>query len=263
MLESLLIYLLIGAAAGSTAGLLGFGGGVVIVPALYMVFSMQNMPADMIMHMAVGTSLATIVFTSLPSIYTHHQKRAVQWSLVVKLLPGLVLGVVAGSLLADQLSSDLLRILFGLFELLVAAQMMFTLIPEAKKMALHNGIYSVAGGVTGGVSALMGIGGGSVMVPFLSWCGINMRSAVATSAACGFPLALFGALSFMVLGQAEKQNIEWSWGYIYLPALLGILLASIVFARLGAKLAHRVPMLILKRVFAVVLLLIAIRMLWG
>ena len=263
MLESLFIYLLIGAAAGTTAGLLGLGGGAVIVPALYMVFSAQNMPAEMIMHMAVGTSLATIIFTSLSSIYTHHQKGAVQWPLVAKLLPSLVLGVVAGSLLADQLSSDLLRILFGLFELLVAAQMMFTLIPEAQKKDQRGVVYSVAGGVTGGVSALMGIGGGSVMVPFLSWCGINMRGAVATSAACGFPLALFGALSFIVLGQGENQNIEWTWGYIYLPALLGILLASIVFARLGAKLAHRVPLLILRRVFAGVLLLIAIKMLWG
>jgi len=263
MLESLFIYLLIGAAAGTTAGLLGLGGGAVIVPALYMVFSAQNMPAEMIMHMAVGTSLATIIFTSLSSIYTHHQKGAVQWPLVAKLLPSLVLGVVAGSLLADQLSSDLLRILFGLFELLVAAQMMFTLIPEAQKTDQRGVVYSVAGGVTGGVSALMGIGGGSVMVPFLSWCGINMRGAVATSAACGFPLALFGALSFIVLGRGENQNIEWTWGYIYLPALLGILLASIVFARLGAKLAHRVPLLILKRAFAGVLLLIAIKMLWG
>lgn len=257
-----LIYLLVGALAGSTAGLLGLGGGAVIVPALYMVFTAHGMPADSIMHMAVGTSLATILFTSLSSIYTHHQHGAVQWPLVARLSPGIVLGVVAGSVLADNLDSEMLRVIFGVFELLVAMQMLFTLIPNAAEgKSTSNSVLFGAGGVTGGISALIGIGGGSVMVPFLSWCGYNMRLAVATSAACGFPIALFGSGSFMLLG--SDTAIDGALGYVYLPALFGILLASVLFAHYSARLAHHLPLLWLKRIFAVVLLLIGVKMIMG
>lgn len=260
----ILIYLLVGALAGTSAGLLGLGGGVVIVPALYMVFTAQGMPAELVMHMAVGTSLATIIFTSISSIYTHHQHNAVQWPLVQRLVPGIILGVLAGSVLADNLDSSWLRMIFGLFEIFVAAQMLFTLIPNvAAGRKIGDGIMLGAGGVTGSISALIGIGGGSVMVPFLSWCGLNMRLAVATSAACGFPIALFGSGSFMLLGADNNDAISNALGYIYLPALLGILVTSMLFARLSAKLAHRLPVLLLKRVFAIVLLLIGIKMVVG
>ncbi len=258
-----LIYLLVGAFAGTTAGLLGLGGGVVVVPALYMVFSAQGMSNELIMHMAVGTSLATIVFTSVSSIYTHHQHGAVQWSLVRYLAPGIIVGVILGSLLADAMNSDTLRMIFGLFELAVAAQMLFSLIPNARMGMPGWFTFSAAGGVTGGVSALMGIGGGSVMVPFLSWCGLNMRLAVATSAACGFPIALFGAGSFILLGREGNEGLTWALGYVYLPALLGILLASMLFARLSAHLAHRLPLLLLKRIFALFLFVVGVKMLLG
>lgn len=261
--ELLLIYVAVGVVAGTTAGLLGLGGGVIIVPVLYVVFTAQEMPADVVMHMAVGTSLATIVFTSITSIYTHHQQGAVQWSLVRQLLPGVVLGVIAGSFIANQLNSSVLRILFGVFELFIAAQMLFSLIPKSQCIYQNHLVYSIAGGVTGGVSALLGIGGGSMMVPFLIWCGANMRLAVATSAACGFPIALFGSASFMLLGADNNAAVSHSLGYIYLPALLGILVASMLFARLSAQLVHRLPVLLLKRVFAIVLLLIGIKMVVG
>ncbi|VAW83937.1 Uncharacterized UPF0721 integral membrane protein [hydrothermal vent metagenome] len=263
MFDLLLIYLALGVLAGTTAGLLGLGGGAVIVPVLYMVFSAQGVSADLVMHMAIGTSLATIIFTSITSTYTHHQQRAVQWQLVRSLLPAIVLGIVAGSFLADQLNSVTLRVFFGLFELLIAAQMFFTLIPPSQQIKQKQWLYTLAGSVTGVISALLGIGGGSVMVPFLHWSGVNMRKAIATSAACGFPIGLFGALSFILLGQGDNQQQPWSLGYIYLPALLGILLTSIVSARLSARLAHRLPLPLLKKIFAIVLALVGLKMIFG
>ncbi len=263
MFELLPIYLVLGVLAGTTAGLLGLGGGVIIVPALYMVFSAQGLPIESVMHMAIGTSLATIVFTSMSSIYTHHQQGAVQWPLVKSLLPAIVLGVVAGSFLADQLNSTTLRLLFGLFALLIAAQMIFTLIPPSRKIAQKRWFYTLAGSLTGAVSALLGIGGGSVMVPFLHYCGINIRKAIATAAACGFPIGLFGAVSFILLGQNGSQQQPWSLGYINLPALLGILLTSILSARLSAKLAHKLPLPLLKKIFASVLALVGLKMIIG
>ncbi len=264
MVESLLIYLVLGAVAGATAGLLGLGGGVIIVPALFLLFSAQGLPSEQVMHMAIGTSLATIIFTSLASIYTHHQQQGVEWLRVRQLLPGILLGVVVGSLIADQLDSHSLRLFFGFFELFVAAQILFSLIPKSQRTVHSRWAYSIAGGVTGAVSALLGIGGGSLMVPFLSWSGVNMRHAIATSAACGFPIALMGTASFIWLGQGSHQGVlPWAVGYIYLPALVGILLTSILAARLSAKLAHSVPQLILKRVFAAVLVLVGLKMILG
>lgn len=248
--------------AGTTAGLLGLGGGAIIVPALYIIFTQQGMPSELIMHMAIATSLATIIFTSIASIHAHHQHNAVQWPLVMRLTPWIMLGVLAGTLLADKLSSDLLRIIFGLFEILVALQMLFSLIPHASiKQQISTTLVCSAGVVTGVISALMGIGGGSVMVPFLSWLGMNIRHAVATSAACGLPIALFATISFMLL--ADDQTQTGALGYIYLPALFGILITSLLFAQLGAKLAHRLPVQLLKRVFAILLLLIGVKMVLG
>ncbi len=264
VLDSLLIYLALGALAGTTAGLLGLGGGVIIVPALYLLFSAQGVSTELVMHMAIGTSLATIIFTSLPSIYSHHQQKGVQWSLVRQLLPGILLGVVVGSLLADQLDSRTLQIFFGFFEWVVAAQILFSLIAKSPHTAHSRWLYSAAGSVTGVVSALLGIGGGSLMVPFLSWCGINMRHAIATSAACGFPIALLGTVSFIWLGlESHQETLPWAVGYIYLPALAGILLTSLLAARLSAQLAHSVPQLILKRIFAAVLVVVGFKMILG
>ncbi|MCF6218265.1 MAG: sulfite exporter TauE/SafE family protein [Gammaproteobacteria bacterium] len=264
MIEGLFIYLALGLIAGATAGLLGLGGGVIIVPALYMLFGAQGLPSEQVMHMAIGTSLATIIFTSLSSIYSHHQQGSVQWPQLRQLLPGIILGVVAGSLMADQLESRTLRILFGFFELLVAAQILFSLIPKSPRSAHSRWVYSVAGSATGAVSALLGIGGGSLMVPFLSWCGVNMRRAVATSAACGFPIALVGTASFIWLGEANHQQaLPWAVGYIYLPALAGILLTSLLTARLSAQRVHKIPQLILKRIFAAVLVLVGLKMILG
>jgi hypothetical protein len=263
ILETLLIYLAIGTLAGITAGLLGLGGGAVIVPALYMVFIAQQMPEQMIMHMAVGTSLATIVFTSLSSIRAHHKRGAVMWPVVKAMSPGIILGTILGTLIANQLSSDDLRIIFGVCEILIALQMGLDVIPEGNHhLPGRFGLFN-AGGITGIISALIGIGGGSVTVPFLHWCKVNMRNAVATSSACGFPIAIVATVSYIITGWQETKSLEWSVGFIYLPALLGIIFASVTVAPLGARLAHHLPLLALKKIFALVLALIGIKMLLG
>jgi uncharacterized membrane protein YfcA len=257
------IFLGLGAVAGTLAGLLGVGGGLVIVPVLALVFRHGGFDPAIIMHLAIGTSLATIVFTSISSVRAHHRRGAVLWSLVWRLAPGIVLGALLGAALADAMQSLWLSRLFGGFELLVALQMALGLRP-----APHRGLPGAAGmlgagGVIGTVSAIVGIGGGTLTVPFLSWCNVQMRNAVATSSACGLPIAVAGALGFVLTGLGTPGLPAWSTGYVYWPAFLGIVIASVAFAPLGAALAHRLPAAGLKRVFAVLLAVIGMRFLLG
>ncbi|WP_127478355.1 sulfite exporter TauE/SafE family protein [Sulfurivermis fontis] len=256
-----LIYLALGAFAGTLAGMLGVGGGLVIVPVLAWAFAGLAFDQGVIMHLAVGTSLATIVFTSLSSVRAHHRRGAVRWPAVWQLLPGIVLGVFLGALLAAGLPTAALRNVFGVFELLVAAQMGFSLLPEAHRALPGRIGMSAAGTVIGGVSAIVGIGGGTLTVPFLLWCGVAMRQAVATSAACGLPIAVAGAVAFAWTGSGNAGLPAQALGYLYLPALFGIAVSSILFAPLGAWLAHSLPTTALKRFFALFLALLGVRML--
>ncbi len=260
-MEILLLYILLGAFVGVLAGLFGVGGGLVIVPVLVFIFKGQGISAEVIMHLAIGTSLATIVITSISSVRAHHQHGAVLWPAFRRLTPGIVVGALLGSYIVDHLPNDTLRIIFGVFELLVAAQMGLSL-----KTAPHRQLpgwpgMSLAGIIIGKVSAIIGIGGGTLTVPFLVWCNAGMRQAVATSAACGLPIAIAGTVGFMVTGWNEPQLPAWSSGYIYWPAFAGIALASVLFAPLGAKLAHTLPADKLKRYFAILLAFLGLRML--
>jgi uncharacterized membrane protein YfcA len=245
------------------AGLLGVGGGLIIVPALAWIFRLQGVSGEVIMHTAVGTSLATIVITSISSVYAHHRRGAVLWPVFWRLTPGIVIGALVGAAVADALPSDALQRVFAVFVLTVSAQMGF-----GAKPAAHRGLpgasgMTTAGGVIGSVSAIVGIGGGSLTVPFLSWCNIAIRNAVATSAACGLPIAVAGAFGFVLTGWDNEGLPPWSAGYVYGPALLGIVAASILSAPFGAKLAHTLPTHALKRVFAVFLAFVGINMLVG
>lgn len=252
----------LGAFAGLLAGLLGVGGGLVIVPVLALIFHQAGMTPSVIMHMAIGTSLATIVFTSLSSVWAHHRHGAVMWTAFRDLTPGIVFGAMLGAMVADSLPSDSLKTFFGLFELMVALQMGLNILPSPK-FGLPGAVgMGVAGGVIGMVSAIVGIGGGTMTVPFLQWCHVSMRQAVATSAACGLPIALTGAVGFLITGWGEAAIPEAGTGYIYWPAFLGIVAASIVFAPLGARLAHWLPAPLLKRFFSLFLALLAMGMLW-
>ena len=260
-LLTLLFYLVLGVFAGVMAGLLGVGGGLIIVPALAWIFHHQQVGDAIIMHLAIGTSLATIVVTSISSVRAHHRRGAVLWPVFWRLTPGIVIGAWVGAAIADALPSAVLSKVFAVFVLAVAAQMGFGAKPSPhRELPGKVGMWS-AGGVIGSISAIVGIGGGSLTVPFLSWCNTAIRQAVATAAACGLPIALAGTLGFIVTGLNTAGRPDWSFGYIYFPALVGIVLTSTLSAPLGARLAHTLPTEVLKKVFAIFLTLVGIKML--
>lgn len=263
ILPTLLFYLLLGAFAGVMAGLLGVGGGLIIVPALAWIFQHQQIAETALMHLAIGTSLATIIATSISSVRAHHQRGAVLWPTVWRLTPGIVTGAWLGAAVADALSSFALQKVFAVFVLLMAAQMGFGAKPAPHRDLPKTAGMLATGGVIGAVSAIVGIGGGSLTVPFLSWCNVPIRQAVATSAACGLPIALAGALGFVVTGLNAPGLPAWSLGYVYGPALLGVALTSMLFAPLGARLAHTLPTEMLKKIFAAFLAVIGVKMLLG
>ena len=263
MLTTLLLYLALGAFAGVMAGMLGVGGGLIIVPVLAWIFGRQSVSDALIMHLAIGTSLASIVITSISSIRAHHQRGAVLWPAFWRLTPGIVIGAWLGAAVADLLSSAALTKIFAVFVLMVAAQMAFGAKPAPQRELPKPTGMAATGVVIGMVSAIVGIGGGSLTVPFLSWCNTPIRQAVATSAACGLPIALAGALGFIVTGLNAPHLPAWSLGYVYGPALVGVASASMLTAPLGAKLAHTLPTHSLKKVFAVFLAAVGSKMLLG
>ncbi len=261
MLTAFVLYLVLGALVGVLAGLLGVGGGLIIVPALAYAFAAFGLGPDLVMHVAVGTSLATIVITSIASVRAHHRRGAVLWSAFASLTPGIVLGALAGASLAGHLSGPALRTVFGLFALLVAAQMGFGLRPAPHRTLPGTVGMGIAGGIIGAVSAVVGIGGGSLTVPFLIWCNVQVRNAVATSSACGLPIAVAGASGFVATGWAHPDLPAWSTGYVYWPAFAGIVTTSTLFAGLGARLAHTLPTATLRRVFALFLIVVGMHLL--
>lgn len=263
LLQTLLFYLVLGAFAGVMAGLLGVGGGLIIVPALAWILHLQGVAEGIIMHLAIGTSLATIVITSIASMRAHHRHQALLWPVFWRLTPGIVVGALLGAAIADALPSATLQTVFGVFVLTVAAQMGFGAKPAPHRSLPGTLGMLAAGGVIGGVSAIVGIGGGSLTVPFLMWCNTTIRNAVATSSACGLPIALAGAAGFIITGWDNPNLPAWSLGYVYGPALAGIAVTTMPFAPLGAKLAHTLPTAILRRVFAGFLAIVGIKMLMG
>ena len=256
----LVAWLLLGAIAGVIAGLLGVGGGIVIVPALLLLFIWQGMPVEILMHLTVATSLATIVFTSISSTLAHHRHGAVLWPMVRAMAPGIVAGSMAGAWFAHTLPSEVLRLVFGVFEILVGLQIGLGLSPAARvQLPGRKGLALIGSGI-GGASTVLGIGGGTLTVPFLLWCHIPIRNAVASSSACGLPIALAGAVTLMLAGSAQPVLPPASTGYVYWPAAAAIIVASVITAPLGARLAHTLPVMTLRRIFAVVLIAIGIRM---
>lgn len=256
----LLLYLVTGAVAGVMAGLLGIGGGLVIVPALAFAFAGQGFAADTLMHFAVGTSLATIVFTSGSSLRAHHGRGSVHWPLFRLLTPGILAGALGGAWLAGQVGSPGLALFFGVFEILVAIQLLTGRQPGAHRGLPGPGGSTLAGGLIGGLSAVLGVGGGTLTVPFLLWNGIDIRRAVGTAAACGLPIALAGAAGFAAGGLQAGSAPAWSTGFVYWPAVAAIVLASVPAAPLGAWLAHRLPRRTLQQVFAGILGLVGVKM---
>ena len=254
------LYAGVGAIAGVLAGLLGLGGGLIIVPLLLYVFTATGLPAVHVQHLALGTSMATIMFTSISSFLAHHRRGAVNWAAVRLVAPGLVIGTFGGTWVAARLPTGLLKGLFVVFLCYVAVQMLMDIRPKPSRALPGRGGMSAVGLGIGLISSLVGIGGGTMSVPFLAWCNEPVRRAVGTSSAIGFPIAVAGAAGYLVNGWHAPGLPPGAVGFVYLPALAGVAAVSVLTAPLGARLAHRLPVERLKRFFAVFLLAVAAHM---
>lgn len=262
MVLLLLCYVVLGMVTGMLAGLFGIGGGTILVPVLLLSLHWQGVPAALHAHMAIGSSLACIVLSSAMSTWQHHRHAAVQWPLVWRLAPGVCVGVWAGAALAARVPGAQLVWWFGVFCWVMAAQMASGWQPAGVRGVPGRTGLVTAGGVIGMVSAFFGIGGGSLTVPFLAACRVRMQTAVATAAACGFPLALVGAAGYAWQGLHTAGLPAWSLGYVYLPALVGVGMGSLLTTPVGVRLAHRWSPLMLKRVFAVFLVCVGAGLMW-
>ena len=253
----------LGLATGFMAGLLGIGGGMLIGPFMTLIMSGQGVPADLAVKMAIATSMATIIFTSISSVRAHHKRGAVRWDIVKGLAPGIVLGGAIGSMgIFALLKGTTLALIFAAFIGFSATQMFLDKKPKpAKAMPGTAGLVG-AGSVIGLISGLVGAGGGFISVPFMVAHNVAIINAVATSAALGFPIALANAVGYAISGQGTPDLPAWSLGFIWLPALVVIACCSVFTAPLGARMAHSLPVAKLKRVFAVVLYALAAYMLW-
>jgi uncharacterized membrane protein YfcA len=273
----ILLYLLLGGCTGLLAGLFGIGGGLIIVPTLVYVFGVDGFAPDALMPLAIGTSLAAIAATAVSSVFSHHRHGAVRWPILTRLTPGIVVGTVLGALAADAIGNTALRYVFSIFMLLAALQMVSGVSPRPGGVSGSPSRFAsssdgrvaavpgaggafAAGAVIGAVSALVGIGGGTLTTPFLVWRGIALRNAIATSAACGLPIALTGAVGYVAVGAQHVGLPSGATGYVYWPAAGAIALASIFTAPLGAYLTHRLPVPLLKRAFALLMMVVAVRL---
>ncbi len=258
-----LAYIGLGLFTGFSAGMLGIGGGLVMVPTLTMMFAAQTgFPPAEILHLALGTSIATILFTSLSSLRAHHQHGAVLWKVVLQIAPGILLGTLLGTLFASNVPAKPLALFFTCFVCFVALQMMLNFKPKpSRDLPGAGGVFAVGTGI-GAVSSLVAIGGGALTVPFLTWCNVRVQHAIGTSAAIGFPIAIGGTLGYIYNGTGHVDLPPGSLGYVYLPALAWLVPPSMLLAPVGAKLAHRLPIATLKRIFACLLIALASKMLW-
>jgi uncharacterized membrane protein YfcA len=254
--------LALGCTAGFLAGLLGIGGGMLMVPFITLILSQRGVGAALSVKMAIATSMATILFTSISSVRAHHKRGAVRWELVRTLAPGIVMGgLAAGAGVFALLKGSTLALVFGLFVAFSATQMLLDKKPAPSRQMPGAGGRVAAGGVIGFISGLVGAGGGFISVPFMTWCNVPIHNAVATSAALGFPIALAATLGYVIGGWNLDSGLPGAVGYLWLPALAVIASASVLLAPLGARTAHAMNVKSLKRVFALVLYALAAYML--
>ena len=254
-----LAYLAIGAATGFFAGLLGIGGGTIIVSSLALMFAAQGFPAEFVMHMAIGTSLAAIMSGAWASFRTHHRHDSVDWTTVRTMIPGLLAGVLAGALLARFMNTAFLKVFFLGFMALIIAQMVFNLRPRAARALPGRAGLTAVAVFIGVSSSLFGGGAAAVGVPFLTWCNMTTHRAIGTVAAMGFPVAIAGAVGYAIAGLSAPGLPPWAVGFVYLPAFLGISIASVLVAPFGARLAHKLKGPTLRRIFALFLIAISVK----
>ena len=264
-LQPLLIIelVLLGISTGFLAGLLGIGGGMLMVPFITIIMSHRGVAPDLAVKMAIATSMATIIFTSMSSVWAHHRRGGVRWDIVKRLAPGIVTGSIIGSLgVFALLKGSYLAIVFGLFVGFSATQMFLNKKPKPTRQMPGAAGQFAAGSFIGFLSGLVGAGGAFISVPFMTWCNVAMLSAVATSAALGFPIAVANVIGYIISGLNVHDLPVGSFGYIWLPALVVIAACSFMTAPLGAKAAHSLPVDKLKRIFASILYVLAAYMLY-
>ena len=262
MIEIFLVSILLGMVSGLLAGLFGIGGGLVIVPVLVILFTAQGFPADLVMLMAVATSLAVIILTAIASVLAHHRLGSVVWAKVFRLSPGIMVGAAVGAVVAKHISADTLRYILVIFLLYVAIQMALQVKPKPDHVKQSRALDFLVANIIGLLSSIVGIGGGTLTVPYLVSGQMLMRNAVAVASACGLPIAVAGTVSYALLGWNVLHLPEWSLGYVYLPVFLGTGLSSIATAPIGAKLAYKLPAAKLKRYFSLLLFVMAAKLMW-
>jgi uncharacterized protein len=253
-------YLAIGIFVGFFAGLLGIGGGTLLVPLLVFLFTAQDFPTDRILHLAIGTSLVSIVFTSFSSIYAHNARGAILWPTVKQSSIYLIIGTFGGSFFAERLDAQVLAGVFVLFASYASAQLILGLKPKPTRTLPKSIGMGIGSSLIGMLSSLVGVGGGVITIPLMLMHNVPMRNAVGTSAALGLPIAIAGSFGYVWNG-LEKTNLpDLSFGYVYLPALFGVVVGTFITVPFGAKLAHSMPVSRLKNIFAVILMVLAINM---
>jgi len=262
-MEWWIIYLLMGLFVGYFAGLLGIGGGLMLVTVMVYLFTLQGFPADRMLHLALGTSITSIVFTSISSLWAHQKHGAVRWDILRTAAPGLVVGTLLGTVVAEQLKSKYLAIFFVVFVYCAAVQMFVNVKPKPARQLPGKVGMSMVSMIVGTVSSLVGVGGGVMTIPLLRLFNVPMRQAIGTSAALGLPIAVAGTIGYIVTGLGKDQLPALSVGYVYLPALVGIVIGTFVTVPWGAKAAHSMPVTRLTKIFAVILSILATRMLWS
>ena len=254
-------YAAIGAAVGFFAGLLGIGGGAIMVPLLVMLFEAQGLPREQILHLAVGSGMATILLTSVSSVRAHAARGVLRWDLVKAMTPGILVGGLVGSAVAGAIPTRLFAVLFCVVVYVAAANMLLERKPRAARAAPGPLGMFAAGCVISATSAFAAIGGAFMTVPFMLYCNVPLLQAIGCAAAIGFPIAFAGTAGFIASGLAQGGLPAWSVGYVYLPAVIGIAFTSVMLAPAGAALAHRLKTRTLKRIFAGLLFAMATKML--
>ena len=254
----MICYMLAGLAAGFLAGLLGIGGGLVLVPVLALLFAMQDFPADAIMQLALGTSLASIVFTSASSARAHHAKGAVDWLVLRRMAPGIVIGALLSAWLAARLSGSTLQLFFAVYAGLAATQLVCEVRSRAGCRLPGFAGLAVAGTAVGLTAGLAGVGGAIAAIPFFLLCNVSARVAIGTSAAIGLPVALAGSVGYIAQGLSADVP-AFSLGYVYASALVAIVVTSLLAAPAGARVSHRMSVGALKKILAVVLYAVMLR----
>jgi len=252
--------LALGSLVGFLAGLLGIGGGLIIVPALVYLLPLIGVSSEVVMPMALGTSLGAIVITSTSAAFAHHRKNNIPWSLARPLMISVAIGALLGAFIADSLSSETLTGFFSIVVVLLAVYMLLSINASKVRSLPATYVLQSFSFITGVIASLMGIAGGAILVPMLSFFGVSVRHSIGIATACGVMVALFGSLGYILTGLSLADLPQWSLGYIYLPALFGIVLSSSIFAPLGVKYASKLPVKTLKKFFAVFLIFVAIKM---